>query len=137
MANLYRILGIEKSADATTIKKAYKKLVRKYHPDRNKSPNAVDKFQEIKHAYEVLSNPDNRQLYDQYGDAMFREGFVPGAAGSSWSESGVGSFDSFFRGFTGEESSKYQDQHYTWERRQKQRDYVHESTCCTHMICNV
>ena len=119
MGKLYRILGIEKSADAATIKKAYKKMVRQYHPDRNKSPDAVAKFQEIKHAYEVLSNPDDRVIYDQYGDSMFRDGFQSSTSGTSWNDSGVGSFDSFFRGFTGEEASSYQEQQYTWERRQK------------------
>ena len=120
MADLYRILGVNRDADATTIKKAYKKLVRQYHPDRNKAPNAVEKFQEIKHAYEILSSPEDRKMYDLYGDMMFRDGFHSESSDSSWNESGAGSFDSFFRGFTGESSAKYQEQQYTWEPRKKQ-----------------
>jgi len=53
------------------IKKAYRKLARKYHPDVNKEPSAEDKFKEINAAYEVLSDPQKKQQYDQYGDSMF------------------------------------------------------------------
>lgn len=121
MANLYRVLGVEKNADAESIKKAYKRLVRQFHPDINKAPNAVERFQEIKKAYEILSDPEDRKMYDHYGDMMLKEGFRPEAAGSSWEDSHVGSFESFFQGFTGESSSFYEEQSYNWEPRASQQ----------------
>ncbi len=64
----YKILGVPRSADAKTIKKAYKKLARQYHPDLNPgSKEAEKKFKEINEAYEVLGNEENRKKYDKYG----------------------------------------------------------------------
>lgn len=63
----YKILGINKSATAEEIKKAYRKLARQFHPDTNKDAGAQKKFQEINEANEVLSDPDNRKKYDKYG----------------------------------------------------------------------
>ncbi|XP_064416371.1 dnaJ homolog subfamily B member 4 isoform X1 [Latimeria chalumnae] len=74
----YRILGIEKGASDEDIKKAYRKQALKWHPDKNKSPNAEDKFKEIAEAYEVLSDSKKREIYDQYGE----EGLKGGAGGS-------------------------------------------------------
>lgn len=70
----YQILGVDKKASAAEIKKAYRKLALEYHPDRNKSKEAHDKFKEIGKAYEVLSNPQKRQTYDQFGAAAFEQG---------------------------------------------------------------
>lgn len=69
--SLYETLEVNENATAEEIKKAYRKLARKYHPDVNKDPKAEDKFKEINAAYEVLSDATKKQQYDQYGDSMF------------------------------------------------------------------
>ena len=70
-SSLYDTLGVSKSASNDEIKKAYRRLARKYHPDINKEPGAEDKFKEINAAYEILSDDKKRSQYDQYGDSMF------------------------------------------------------------------
>lgn len=69
--SLYETLAVSENASADEIKKAYRKLARKYHPDINKDESAVDKFKEINAAYEVLSDPQKKTQYDQHGDSMF------------------------------------------------------------------
>lgn len=64
----YDILGIKKSASEDEIKKAYRKQALKYHPDKNKSPGAEDKFKEIAEAYDVLSDPKKKDIYDRFGE---------------------------------------------------------------------
>lgn len=64
----YKILGIVKGAADEDIKKAYRKQALKWHPDKNKAANAEEKFKEIAEAYDVLSDPKKREIYDQYGE---------------------------------------------------------------------
>ena len=68
----YEVLGVDKSAGEDEIKKAYRKLAMKYHPDRNPDDKeAEEKFKEINEAYEVLSDPDKKSKYDQFGHDAF------------------------------------------------------------------
>ena len=68
----YEVLGVEKSASADEIKKAYRKKAIQYHPDKNPGDKeAEEKFKEAAEAYDVLSNPDKRSRYDQFGHAAF------------------------------------------------------------------
>ena len=67
MKDLYSILNVSKSSNDNEIKKAYKKLAFQYHPDKNKSKDAEIKFREISEAYEILTNPDKRRMYDNFG----------------------------------------------------------------------
>jgi len=83
----YDILGVSRNASLEEIKKAYRKLALEWHPDRNKSPEAEERFKEINEAYEVLSNPEKRAAYDQFGHAAFTPG-------------GMGGFEGFPGGFT-------------------------------------
>ncbi|MEW6226697.1 MAG: molecular chaperone DnaJ [Bacillota bacterium] len=96
----YEVLGVDRNASQEEIKKAFRKLARKYHPDMNKEdPSAEAKFKEINEAYEVLSDPGKRSRYDQFGHAA--EGPAgPGGAGG-WDFGDFGSFDSIFDMFFG------------------------------------
>jgi molecular chaperone DnaJ len=77
--DLYGVLGVPKGASAADIKKAYRKLAREYHPDRNPGDIAAEeRFKEIQHAYDVLSDPEKRKAYDQFGSADGRRGFQQG-----------------------------------------------------------
>jgi curved DNA-binding protein len=69
--SLYETLEVSSNASADEIKKAYRRLARKYHPDINKTPEAEEKFKEINAAYEILSDEEKRKKYDMYGDDMF------------------------------------------------------------------
>lgn len=78
----YEVLGVSKNASDQEIKTAYRRQALKWHPDRNKSPEATEKFKQINKAFEVLSDPQKRQLYDQYGEAAFeKSGFGGAGAG--------------------------------------------------------
>lgn len=72
--SFYEILGVTKSVHEADIKRAYRKLALQWHPDRNKSSEATEKFKEINKAYEVLSDPKKREMYDQYGESAFQPG---------------------------------------------------------------
>lgn len=96
--DFYKVLGVSKDADEATIKKAYRKLARTWHPDQNKgNPEAEERFKEIGEAYTVLSNPEQRQQYDAIR-AMGAGGFRGGAGGAG--ASGV-NFEDIFGAFGG------------------------------------
>ena len=77
----YEVLGVDRNADAATIKKAYRALGKKYHPDANPGDKeAEEKFKELSEAYAVLSDPEKKQKYDQFGHAAFDNG-AGGAGG--------------------------------------------------------
>lgn len=98
----YEVLEISRTASDTEIKRAYRTLARKYHPDVNKEPDAEDRFKEVNEAYEVLSNVDRRAAYDRFGHAA-----AAGAgAGDPFGFGGAGSpfgdlFETFFGGAAG------------------------------------
>ena len=78
MATLYDTLGVKKGSSADDIKKAYRKLAAKYHPDRNPGDaSAEEKFKEVQNAYDVLADPEKRKQYDTFGSANGRPGFDP------------------------------------------------------------
>ena len=77
----YELLGVSRSADTKELKRAYRQLARKYHPDVNKEPGAEDKFKEISNAYEVLSDDQKKAIYDQYGEAGLKNGMGGGGYG--------------------------------------------------------
>lgn len=77
----YKILGVSRDASEQDLKKAYKKMALKYHPDKNKSPGAEEKFKDIAEAYEVLSDPQKREVFDKYGEEGLKgTGPAPGSA---------------------------------------------------------
>jgi len=88
----YDILGVSKSASPADIKKAYRQKALEFHPDRNKSPNADKEFKQVNQAYEVLSDPQKRKTYDQFGSAAFDPAANSGFSG--------------FGGFGGPQSSR-------------------------------
>ena len=74
----YEVLGLSKGASKDEIKKAYRRLAKKYHPDVSKEENAIEKFKEVQEAYEVLSDDQKRAQYDQFGHAGPNQGFGGG-----------------------------------------------------------
>ncbi|OAN14240.1 molecular chaperone DnaJ [Photobacterium jeanii] len=80
--DFYEVLGVGRDATEREIKKAYKRLAMKYHPDRNQGDaNAAEQFKEVKTAYEVLTDPQKKAAYDQYGHAAFEQGGMGGGGG--------------------------------------------------------
>ncbi|TGZ80588.1 hypothetical protein EX30DRAFT_396294 [Ascodesmis nigricans] len=91
--NPYDVLGVSKDASASDIKKAYYAAAKKYHPDSSKEPNAREKFQEIQGAYEVLSDPQKKSQFDQFGSGG--PGFDPSGGGHGFPGGGFGGFGGF------------------------------------------
>lgn len=94
----YKILGIAKNASADEIKKAYRKLALQYHPDRGGGKADEEKFKEINYAYEILSNPEKRAQYDQFGQTNFSS---QGGNAGGFYNSDFSGFGSDFSGFGG------------------------------------
>lgn len=92
----YEVLGVQRNASQDEIKKAFRRLARQYHPDVNKAPDAEAKFKEINEAYEVLSDPEKRSMYDRFGHAgpTAMPGFDPFAGADPFSSI----FETFFGG---------------------------------------
>ena len=101
----YQILGVTKSSSDDEVKRAYRKLALQYHPDRNKTKEAEAKFKEVTKAYEVLSDPQKKQAYDQFGHAAFESG----AAGA-----GQGPFGGAGGPFGGARTGQYGPFSYTY-----------------------
>ncbi len=111
----YAILGVDKNATQDEIKSAYRKLAKQYHPDLNHSPDAADKFKEITEAYEILSDPQKRAQYDQFGSAAFdnngMNGFNAGGFNANMNDFGdLGDiFSQFFGGGGGFQRGQRRD----------------------------
>ncbi|MGX7023406.1 molecular chaperone DnaJ [Vagococcus hydrophili] len=109
----YEVLGVPKTATDDELKKAYRKLSKKFHPDINKEPDAEDKFKELSEAFEVLSDSQKRAAYDQYGHASTDPNFGAGGFGGGFGDFGGGGsfggfediFESFFGGGGGRNSN--------------------------------
>ncbi len=99
----YEVLGVSRGADQDEVKRAYRRLARKYHPDINKDAGAEDTFKEINRAYEVLSEPEIRARYDRFGEAGVGGAAAGGAGFQDFSDMGgfADIFESFFSGFSG------------------------------------
>lgn len=96
----YEVLGVAKNATADEIKKAYRKMAIKYHPDKNPGDKeAEEKFKEAAEAYDVLSDADKRARYDQFGHSMGPQGFGGGGAGGGYYSSGGMSMEDIFAHF--------------------------------------
>ena len=97
--DLYETLGVARDADGDAIKKAYRRLARQLHPDVNPDPETQDRFKDVTRAYEVLSDPEKRRMYDLGGDPFNGQGFAGAGAGAGFSFTDI--MDAFFGGAAG------------------------------------
>lgn len=105
--DFYETLGVSRDADKEELKRAYRRLARKYHPDVNKEPGAEEQFKEVSRAYEILSEPEARARYDRFGEAGVSAG--AGGFGDMGDMGGFADiFESFFSGFGGAASQQQQ-----------------------------
>ena len=98
--NYYEVLELSKDATSDEIRKAYKRLACEYHPDRNKSPDAEEKFKEISKAYKVLSEPESKSKYDQFGEEGlegFESNFNPSSFFQQFFSGNMGNMGNFFQ----------------------------------------
>lgn len=108
--DFYEVLGIKKGASQSEIKKAYRKMAKKYHPDTNAGDEAAaEKFKEVSEAYSVLNDPEKKKLYDQFGHAAF-DG--TGQPGGSYGAGFGGTGGSGFSGFSQGPDGSYQEYHF-------------------------
>ncbi|MGE5653162.1 MAG: DnaJ domain-containing protein, partial [Bacillota bacterium] len=101
--DFYEVMGISKGADEAEIKKAYRRLARELHPDANPDdPQATERFKEVKEAYDVLSDPQKRAQYDQFGHAAFdQQAGFGGAQQGGFGDFGASPFGDIFESFFG------------------------------------
>src|SRR5829696_4918928 len=94
----YKVLGVDRKASQDEIKKAYRKLARKYHPDTNKESGAEDRFKRISEAYDTLSDPEKRKKYDRTGSIFSGANPFGGGAGGGATAADFGSFSDILSG---------------------------------------
>src|SRR5712671_2522820 len=99
----YAVLGVRRDANAEEIKKAFRRLARELHPDVNPDPKTQERFKEINAAYEVLSDPQKKQVYDLGGDPLSANGGGAGAGGPGGFGAGFGNFSDIMDAFFGQQ----------------------------------
>ena len=97
----YDILEVSKTASEEDIRKAFRKKALDYHPDRNKAPDASEKFKEVNEVYQVLTDPDRRRQYDRFGHAGVRNGQSSSGGGAEGFGDIFGGFGDIFDAFFG------------------------------------
>ena len=99
--DFYDVLGVERGASADDIRRAYRKLARKYHPDVSREPEAEDRFKEVSEAYDVLSDPEKRERYDRAGAGRPQAGAATGGPGYGGFSAGDDDLADLFETFLG------------------------------------